>query len=132
MDTEAVASTRDAVGKDAAAAGRQRRGAACAATGAGDRRSAERNRCGRQRADVLRISAPIERLIAKLDVHVSRSAQEINTWRAERRRRVRLGKIKKSGPSGGRIGDGNVEPAVRGLHGDGANRGRRWSRRAGV
>src|SRR5260370_34860815 len=98
MDTEAVASTRDAVGKDAASAGRQRRGAACAATGDGDRRSAERNRCGRQRAAVLRISAPIERLIAKLDVHVSRNAQEIKTRRAEPRRRVRRGQMKKAEP----------------------------------
>src|SRR5712692_4440175 len=101
MDAETVAAAGDAVGKDAASAGRQRRGAGRAAAGYGDRRRAERHRRGGQRADVLRISAPIERLIAELDVHIARRAQEIDARRGERGSGVRLRKVKKSGPSGG-------------------------------
>src|SRR6266478_7670402 len=112
MDAEAVAASGDAVGKNAASAGRQRRGAGGAATGDGCRRRAEGNRLGRQRSDVLRVGAPIERLIAELDVHISRSAHEIDARRGERRSGVRLRKVKKSGPSGGGIDDGNIEPAI--------------------
>ncbi|SRR5713101_3413054 len=116
MNAEAVAAAGDTVGKDTASAGRQRSGTGRAAACDRDRRRAEGNRRGRQRADVLRISAPIERLIAKLDVHVSRSAHEIDARRAKRRRRVRLRKIKKAWPRGGGINDGNIKPAAGGLH----------------
>src|SRR5713226_3844067 len=112
MNAEAVAAAGDTVGKDTASAGRQRSGTGRAAACDRDRRRAEGNRRGRQRSDVLRIGAPIERLIAKLDVQVSRSAHEIDTRRAERGSRVRLRKIKKPGPRVGGIGDGNIEPAV--------------------
>src|SRR5260370_5005099 len=98
METEAVAASRDAIGKYAAPAGRQRRRTGRAAANDGDRRSAERNRRGRQRPDVLRISAPIERLIAKLDIHISRSAHEIDARRAERGSGVRVRKITEAGP----------------------------------
>src|SRR5713226_8088735 len=107
MDAETVSAARDAVGKDAASAGRQRRGAGRAAAGYGDRRRAEGNRRGRQRADVLRVGTPIERLIAELDVQVARGAHEVDARRGERRRSVRLRKVKKSGPRVGRISDGN-------------------------
>src|SRR5712691_2355524 len=98
MNAEAIASARDAVGKDAAPAGRQRRGASRATTGDGDWRRTERNRSGRQRADVLRIGAPIERLIAKLHVQVARGSHKIDAWSAECGRRVRLRKIKQARP----------------------------------
>src|SRR6266851_88874 len=100
MDAETVSAAGDAVGKDAASAGRQRRGAGRSAAGYGDRRRAEGNRRGRQRADVLGIRAPIERLIAELDVHIARRAQEIDARGGERRSGVRLRKIKETGPRG--------------------------------
>src|SRR5712664_3115639 len=95
MDAEAVAAARDAVGKHDASAGRQRRGAGGTSASNRNGRSAEGNWRGRQRPDVLRIGAPIERLIAKLDVHVPRRAHEIDARRAEGRCYVRFREIKK-------------------------------------
>src|SRR5260370_41141234 len=71
VDAETVSAAQQAAGKDAASTGRQRRRAARAASGYGNGRSAEGNRRGRQRADVLRIVAPIECLIAELPVQIA-------------------------------------------------------------
>jgi len=57
-------------------------------------------------------------LVAELDVEIAARAQEIYARRAERWRRVGFREIKQSGALIARIGDGDVKPAVRGLHGD--------------
>src|SRR5882724_6070593 len=117
MEAEAVSAAQQAVWQCTASAGGQRRGTGCASARNRDRGRAKGYRRGRKRPDVLRIGAPEERLIAELDVQVSRRAHEVNARRAKRRRGVGLREIEKSGTRVGRIGDGNVEPAVGGLHG---------------
>src|SRR5260370_34186543 len=94
VDAETVSAAQKAAGKDAASAGRQRRRTARATSGHGNGRRAEGNRRRRQRADVLRIGAPIKRLIAELHVQIARRAHEINARGAERGRRIRLRKVK--------------------------------------
>src|SRR6266404_7327200 len=126
MEAKAVSAAQQAVWQSTASGGGQRRGAGCASAGNRNRRRAKCYRYGRQRPDVLRIGAPEERLIAKLDVQVSRCAHEINARRAKRRRGVGLREIEESGTRVGRIDDRNIEPAVRGLHGYGGDGRRRW------
>src|SRR6266404_8069248 len=115
MEAEAVSAAQQAVWQCTASAGGQRRGTGCASARNRDRGRAKGYRRGRQRPDVLRIGAPEERLIAELDVQVSRRAHEIDARRTKRRRSVRLREIKESRTRVGWIGDGNIEPAVRGL-----------------
>src|SRR5689334_24460257 len=112
MDAEAVGAAKRAVGEDAAAGGRQRRGAGRASTDYCNRRRAEGDGRRRLRADVLRIGAPEKRLIAELDVEVARSSHEIDARRAEGGRDVGLCEIKQAGARVGRIGNGNVETDV--------------------
>jgi hypothetical protein len=68
----------------------------------------------------------------RAEQQISRRSHEINAWRIERGRHVGLREVKQSRPRVGRIGDGNVEPAVRCPHRDGRDRRRRWRRRAGI
>src|SRR5260370_12091802 len=67
VDAGTVAAARDAVRQDAASAGGQRRGSRRATAGDGNRRRTKRNRRGRQRAGVFRVSAPRSRPLSKLD-----------------------------------------------------------------
>ena len=132
VDAETVAATNLAVGKDAAAAGGERSGAGAAAAGDRGGRRAERDGCGRERADVLRIGAPVERLIAELQIQIARGAHEIDARRIESGRGVGFGEIKEAGAGVGWIGDGNIEPAVGGLDGDRGDGRRRGSGRGRI
>src|SRR6266852_2137916 len=118
VGAEAVAAAHLAFQQRAASLRRLRRGAAAATAGDCDGWRAEGYRARRQRADVLRERAPVERLIAELHVEIARRTEKIDARRTERRRDVGFREVKKPGPRGGWIGDGNVEPAVRALHGD--------------
>src|SRR5712664_1634082 len=125
VGAEAVAAAHLAFRQRAASLRGLRRGAVAATAGDCDRWCAEGYGARWQRADVLRERAPVERLIAELFVEIARRAEKIDAWRAEGGRDVRLREVKESRPRVGRIGDGDVEPAVRGLHGDGSDRRRR-------
>ena len=128
---EAVAAARLAVGEGAASLRWLRSRTARATADDGRGRRAERARCRRRRADVLTEAAPVQRLIAELDVEVTARAEKINTRCAERRRCVGLRKIKQAGTRVARIGDRHVEPAVGCLHVD--RRDRCWcGRRCGA
>src|SRR6266478_454505 len=129
---EAVAAADLAVGQCATSLRRLRRGAAGAAAYYGDRRRAEGYRTRWQRADGLRIGAPVQRLIAELHVEIARGAEKINARGTEGRRDVGLREIKQAGARVGGIGDGNIEPTVGGLHRDGSDRRRRWRWKARV
>src|SRR5271170_2545263 len=107
IDAETVSASNLAVGKHTAPAGRQRRWARRAAARDGRRRRAKRDGRGWQRADILRIGAPVKRLIAKLQVQIARRAHEIDARRIERRRGIRLRKIKKPRTRIRWVGDGN-------------------------
>jgi len=132
VGAEAVAAAELTFGLSAAALRRLRGRAAGASAGDCGGRRAETYWGRGQRADVLRIAAPVQRLIAELHVEIARSAEKIDAWGAEGWGDVGLRKIKKAGAGVGGIGDGDVEPAVGGLHADGRDRRRRGRRDAGV
>src|SRR6266446_5910622 len=125
VGAEAVAAAHLAFRQRAASLRGLRRGAVAATAGDCDGWRAEGYRARRQRADVLRERAPVERLIAELHVEIARRTEKIDARRAECRRDVGFREVKKPGPCVGRIGNGNVKPAVRGLHGDRSDRRRR-------
>src|SRR6267154_886515 len=129
---EAVAAADLPVGQGAASLRRLRRWSDRAAAYDGSWRRAESDWSRRERADVLRERAPVQRLVAELDVKIARRAEEIDARGAERRRHIGLREIKQAGAGLRRIGDGDVEPAVRSLHGDRGDRRGRWCRRARI
>src|SRR5260370_957047 len=122
VGAEAVASAHFTVLQCATSLRGLRRGAAGAAACYGSGRRAEGDRSRGQRANVLGIGAPVERLVAELHVEITRRAEKIDARRAEGWGDVGLREIKQAGARVGRIGDGNIEPAVRSLHGDGSDR----------
>src|SRR6267154_3964353 len=115
---EAVAAADLPVGQGAASLRCLWRWAARAAAYDGSWRRAKSDWSRRERADVLRERAPVQRLVAELHVKIARCAEEVDARGAERRRDIRLREIKETGAGLRRIGDGHIEPAVGGLHGD--------------
>jgi hypothetical protein len=132
VNAETVSSAEQTVWENTAAAGGERSGASCAAANHCRWRRTKRDRRRRQRSDILRIGAPVERLIAQLQVQVARRAHKVDTRRIKSRRGVRFRKIKKAWARVRWICDGKIEPAVSGLHVDGRDRRRRRSWRAGI
>src|ERR1700751_5957195 len=80
-------------GGAAAAGGLQRGAGGRAASADGFGRRAERDRRGSLRAEILRVGAPVERLVAERDAIVARAAEKMHVGLLERGRGVRLGKI---------------------------------------
>ena len=113
MQPETVAARREAVFQGAASLRWQRRRSGRASACYCDRRIAEiyRSRC--ERAYILRIRAPVQRLIAELQVQIARCSKEINAWRIESGCDVGLCKVKKSWPCVRWISNRKVEPAIR-------------------
>src|SRR5579859_4344687 len=111
MNSEAIAAGGNSVCQCAAALRRKW----CRPRGAardGRWRRTKRDGRGRKRADVLRISAPIECLIAQLHVQIARGAQKIDAGRVESGGDVGLGKIKQARARICRVGNRQIEPAV--------------------
>src|SRR5579859_76504 len=90
MNSEAVAAGGNSVCQRAAALRRKWCRPRGAAARDGRWRRTKRDGRGRKRADVLRIRAPIERLIAQLHVQIARGAQKIDAGRIESGRDVGL------------------------------------------
>src|SRR5712692_10153542 len=98
---ESVAPESADAGERAAAGGRKRRGPRRAASDDCGGRGAERHGRRRVRADVLRIGAPVQDLVAELDVDVARGAEKIYARRGKRWRGIRFGEVEKTGASDG-------------------------------
>src|SRR5256885_17088612 len=78
VDAKSVSAAWQTVWQRAASLRRQRRWPGNSATGDCQRRIAECDRRGRLRTGVLRIRAPVERLIAQLHVQIPRRTHEMN------------------------------------------------------
>src|SRR5882724_8411729 len=97
VDAKSVSAAWQTVRQRAASLRRQRRRPGNSTTGDCRRRIAECDRRGRLRADVLRIRAPIKRLVAELHVQIPGRTHEMNARGIKSRREIRFGKIKKPG-----------------------------------
>ena len=141
QDYGAAAALRDlaeagaafAAGRGAAAARRLQRGArGRAASRDGGGRRAKRDRLGSFRAEILRVGAPVERLVAKRHAQVARAAEKMHVGLAERGRRVGLGEIKNAAIERRIVRDGQIENSVRGGNVQAADRRRRGDRARGI
>src|SRR5258707_15350882 len=83
VDAETVSAARQAIWQRTASLRGERGWPGNAAARNGQRRRAEGDRGRGQRTDVLRIRAPIKRLIAELHVQISRRPHEIDAGRIE-------------------------------------------------
>src|SRR5437588_8037877 len=90
VQAEAVAAGSETVSERAASLRWQRCRTAGPAARNRDRRIAEIHRSGWQRADILRVGAPVQRLISKLHVEIPRSSHKIHARRIEAGRDVGL------------------------------------------